>query len=272
MFVFGKDVNMKILLVHADQDLLELLSFVVRRAGFRALLATDRATALQLLAAEHPDLLLLDATLPDPALPDAGGLALLECIRRANDLPVIVLAERFCEPQAVRAFDLGADDYVTQPIAFRALIARMRGLVRRRTSAAPDLPHDTWLRVGSLALNPRQHKATLDGLPLALTVTEFRLLQFLMDNVGCAVPHRVLLKQVWGYEDASASDVIRAAVSRLRRKLKDAADNPPLLRTLPGVGVMLTPGHAPEPDEPRMIDFDALSVSTAHARRLALAA
>src|SRR5215471_3365318 len=104
MFVFTKDVNMKILLVHADQDLLELLSFVVRRAGCRALLATDHATALQLLAAEHPDLLLLDPALPDPALPDADGLALLECIRRANDVPVIVLARRFSEDEAVRAF------------------------------------------------------------------------------------------------------------------------------------------------------------------------
>jgi DNA-binding response OmpR family regulator len=225
----------KILFVDEDRELLELLSFVAQRAGFRPLLAADPATAWQLFTDLRPRAVVLDTMVGDGC-----GLRLLNTIRRSSDVPVIVLSTSDAEDDVVHALELGADDYVTKPIPFRALMARIHAVLRRRQhQPRPTEPVDRWLRVGPLAVNPRTHKATLDGLPLSLTGTEFRLLHLLMDNPGCTVPHQMLLQEVWSSADPTATDVVRAAVSRLRRKLSDASEHPPLLRTIPGVGVIL---------------------------------
>ncbi len=95
------------------------------------------------------------------------------------------------------------------------------------------------LQVGPITLNLPEHRAAKDGQPLDLTVTEFRLLQYLMTHAGVAVRTRAILKQVWGYDDPGGTDVVRVAVHRLRRKIEDDPTRPRLLHTLPGVGVML---------------------------------
>jgi two-component system response regulator RegX3 len=150
-----------------------------------------------------------------------------------------MLSARDSEEDIERALELGADDYVTKPFAFRELVARIQALLRRTCEAQPVKPIDHCLRVGPLALDPRAHKATLDGLPLALTITEFRLLKLLMENADSVVTYGVLLKQVWGYDDPTATDVVRAAVYRLRRKLVEA-NGQPAIQTLHRVGVVLS--------------------------------
>jgi DNA-binding response OmpR family regulator len=225
----------KVLFVDDDRELLELLSFVAQRAGFRPLLAADPSTALQLLGEHHPHLVVLDTMVGN-----GRGLELLSTIRSCSDLPVIVLSTSDSEDDVVQALEQGADDYVTKPLPFRALMARIHAVLRRRgREPLPTDPVDCWLRVGPLAVNSRTRKATLDGLPLALTGTEFRLLELLMDHHGRAVPHQLLLQEIWSSDEPSATDVVRAAVSRLRRKLTDASENPPLLRTIAGIGVIL---------------------------------
>jgi two-component system, OmpR family, response regulator VicR len=243
--------TVKILLVDDDQELLELLSFVVQRAGLRPMVARDGASALKLLDEQRPDLLVLDVRLGD-----GDGLQVLEAVRRCHTLPVIMLSALDSEDDKVRALELGADDYVTKPFAFRELVARIRaGLRKRAPGARPVDPADHWLCVGPLALNPLEHRATLEGLPLLLTVTEFRLLQLLMRHPGRIVPHRALLKQIWGYDDPADTDVVRATVYRLRRKLGESSDQPPLLRTVPGVGVVLQSGPD-QPEAPRPVELD----------------
>jgi DNA-binding response OmpR family regulator len=230
---------MKILLVDDDKGLLELLSYLVQRAGFRPIVAHDGATALQLLTEQQPSLVVLDIRLGDD-----DGLEVLQAVRRASDVPVIMLSSLDSEEDIERALELGADDYMSKPFPFRELVARIQAVIRRTCDARAVAPIDHWVRVGSLALNPREYRVTLDGLPLALTRTEFRLLQLLMENADKVVPHGVLLKQVWGYEDPTATDLIRAAVYRLRRKLvQTCGDQSLLLRTFPGVGVMLQYGR-----------------------------
>jgi DNA-binding response OmpR family regulator len=230
----------KILLVDDDRELLELLSFVVRRAGLRPYVAHDGAGALKLLGDVQPDLVVLDVRLGD-----TNGLDVLKHLRRDHALPVIMLSALDTEDDKVSALDLGADDYVTKPFAFRELVARIRACLRRPPpGAAPSRQPDCRLRVGPIGLNPLDHTATLDELPLALTVTEFRLLQLLMRHPGRVVPHGVLLKEVWGYNDPTDTDVVRATVYRLRRKLGEACDGSPRLRTVPGVGVLLEAGAA----------------------------
>ena len=227
---------MSVLLVDDDRDLVEVVSFAMRRAGLDAVGAHDAPTALELFESRGPSLVVLDLNLGA-----WDGLELLREIRRRSDVPVIILSARDAEEDKVRGLELGADDYVTKPFGHRELIARIRAHLRRhggeaeplaRTGAAP-------LSVGSVTLNPSEHTATKEGRPLNLTVTEFRLLRYLMVNAGTVVPTPTLLKQVWSYDDPTATDVVRVAVYRLRRKLEDTPEDPRLLHTVPGVGIML---------------------------------
>jgi DNA-binding response OmpR family regulator len=231
----------KVLLVDDDRDLVDLLTFVLRRAGFAALAAYDGSTARRLLDAERPDLVVLDV-----GIGAESGFDLLRELRRRSDVPVILLTARGAEDDKVLGLGLGADDYVTKPFSHRELVARIRASLRRAEpreragdDGRPSAPGSV-LRVGPIALDPATHTVTRDGRPIDLTVTEFRLLHVLMARAGIVVPTRTILKQVWGYEDAAGTDVVRVTVYRLRRKLEAGASRH-LLRTVPGVGVMFQP-------------------------------
>jgi two-component system response regulator VicR len=228
---------MNILVVEDDRDLVDLLNFALRRAGFGVQMAHDVPTALRLLEQSHHDLAILDVNLGG-----GSGLEVLKDLRRRSEIPVIMLTGRHAEDDKVLAFELGADDYVVKPFSHRELIARVRAQFRRHGRGVPTpQPVDRQLEVGPISLDVAEHKATKDGRPLDLTITEFRLLQYLMINAGVLVPTRTILKQIWGYDDAGATDVVRVTVYRLRRKIEDQPDRPRLLHTVAGVGVMLKP-------------------------------
>ena len=227
--------NMKLLLVDDDRDLVELLTFALGRAGFAVLAAHDSPAALALLEAEHPDIAVLDVNMGA-----WNGFDLLKELRKRSDIPAIMLTGLDAEDDKVRGLELGADDYLTKPFSHRELLARIRAQVRRLgREAAPPLPVDTVLRVGPLTLDAAEHTVRKDGQALSLTVTEFRLLHYLMAQAGAVAPTRAIMKHVWGYDDVAASDTVRVAVHRLRRKLEDDPAHPQLLHTVPGVGVML---------------------------------
>jgi DNA-binding response OmpR family regulator len=226
---------MNILLVDDDLDLVDLLSYALQRAGFNTVAAQDSPGALKLLDTERPDLAIVELKLGP-----WDGFELLKDIRQRSWLPIVVLSERRAEDDKVRAFELGADDYVTKPFSHRELIARLRANIRRHAPAGPPpTAVSAQLQAGSITLNPAEHAAAKGGQRLALTVTEFRLLHCLMTNAGTVVPTRSILKRVWGYDDPGATDVVRAAVHRLRRKLGVGAADQPVVHTVPGVGVML---------------------------------
>ncbi len=228
---------MRILLVDDDRELVDLLTFAFGRAGFDVLPAYDSPSALHQLEHGQPDLAVLDVTMGR-----WDGFDLLREMRRRSDLPIIMLTARSSEDDKVRGLDLGADDYLTKPFSHRELIARVRANLRRRGHDTPA--RDTAvapLQVGPIDLNPTQHVASIDGRPLDLTVTEFRLLHYLMTNAGTVVPTRAVLKHVWGYDDPGGTDVVRVTVHRLRRKIEPDPGNPQLLHTVPGVGVMIKP-------------------------------
>ncbi|MGH2353440.1 MAG: response regulator transcription factor [Chloroflexota bacterium] len=224
---------MKVLICDDDRDLVELVAFALKRAGFEVVRAHESATALQLIQDEQPDLAVLDVNLGY-----TSGFDLLRQIRRTNQLPVIMLTARDAEEDKVRGLELGADDYVVKPFSYRELIARIRTNLRRHSQDTAPAPPDH-LEVGPLTLNAETHTALKGEQLLKLTVTEFRLLHFLMASAGKVVPTRTLLRQVWGYDDPNGADIIRVTVHRLRRKVEDNPANPHLLLTIPGVGVML---------------------------------
>lgn len=230
---------MNILLVDDDRDLVELLDFALRRAGFVVLSALDTATALDALKFRDPSLVILDVNLGA-----SNGFEFLTSMRQlGNNIPVIMLTARDSESDKVLGLELGADDYMTKPFSYRELVARVRAQLRRAGQWGPPiLPERSELQVGPLVLNAKEHKVTLDGHVIELTVTEFRLLQFLMVNANTSVPFLSILKQVWGYDDPKGTDVVRVTLHRLRQKLEDDPRMPKLLQSVPGVGVILTTG------------------------------
>ncbi|MBI2862806.1 MAG: response regulator transcription factor [Chloroflexi bacterium] len=238
---------MKVLLVDDDRDLVELLAFALRRAGFEVVPAYDRRTALELLKAQGPDLVVLDVTVP----PDSG-FDILRDLRRHSQIPVIMVTARDSDDDKVRALEDGADDYVTKPFSHRELVARIRAHLRRygEETARPAFPQNV-LQVGPLSLNVAEHQVTKDGRPLDLTVVEFRLLHYLMINAGTVVTVRNVLRYVWGYHDPGGTDVARVTMYRLRHKVEDRASNPTLIHTVPGVGFILKAEPPTESGEPK---------------------
>ncbi len=234
---------MNILLVDDDRDLVDLLTFVFQRAGFETIPAYETGAALKRL--NSADIVVLDVNLGRES-----GFELLPELRKRSDVPVIMLTARGSEEDVVKGLELGADDYVTKPFNHRELVARVRTQLRGREPKAAD-PQRTSLTIGPLSLDVPAHTVFKDGRMVTLSLTEFRLLHYLMVHAGSVVASEILLRQVWGYEDAAANDVVRVAVYRLRRKLEDDPSDPQLLETVPGVGIKLrTPeGWSAEPVE-----------------------
>ena len=230
---------MQVLLIDDDQPRVAALTAVLSADGFAVAATQDAEAALALLAQRAPELVLLNARLAD-------GLALdlLYALRRESAAAVIVLVGRGDEDARVRGLEAGADDYVWDPVSPRELAARIRALLRRHEAESPPAV----LRVGPLMLDGVAHTATYDGVPLGLTLTEFRLLQHLMAHAGEVVTLATLLREVWGYRDTSISDVVRTAVYRLRQKLRDDPTDPHLLHTVPGLGFVLRPDPSPSHD------------------------
>ena len=226
---------MKILLVDDDRDLVDLLSFALHRAGMQPLVAFDVPMAMKVFRDGHPDLAVLDVNLGE-----ASGFDLLKDLRHHADIPVIMLTARASEDDKVKGFDLGADDYLTKPFSHRELVARIRARLRpRKEEWAPPPPEVASFEVGDVKMNVREHTVHKGSELVPLSVTEFRLLHNLMTNAGIAVPTRVILKQVWGYDDPDGTDLVRVTIYRLRRKLEDDPVHPRLVHTVSGVGFMM---------------------------------
>jgi two-component system phosphate regulon response regulator PhoB len=221
-----------ILVVDDEQDILTLVAYHLRPEGYRVLTAADGKTAVDLALNERPDLIVLDLMLPE-----MSGLEVLK-ILRGNDAtrktPVILLTARKDEIDRVLGLELGADDYVTKPFSPRELVLRVR-LLLKRASAAPE-PDAERLRYGPFEIDLENHLARVDGHPLNLTLTEFRLLTDLVRARGRVRSRDSLLGEVWGYNNEVMSRTVDTHIRRLRQKLGPAA---PRLGTLRGVGYRL---------------------------------
>ena len=231
----------RILVVDDDPVHVDVVSFLLRRAGWDASAATDPATARRLFAEQNPDLVILDIHLGD-----ADGRDLLRQFRKERpDVAILMLTALTAEEERVRGLELGADDYLCKPFSHRELIARVRALLRRGTREVHEPVPPARMQVGLVVLDPLTHEVTRSGHHVDLTATEFRLLQALMSRPNTLVPIRTLLKEVWGHQDLSAKNVVRVTASRLRAKLDDDALTPHLLQTVRGEGLMFR-GELPQ--------------------------
>jgi len=217
---------MRLLLVEDD----ELVSDAVVRGLSLAGFTVDHVARAQLaraaLKSEHFDLAILDI-----GLPDGNGLALLQELRGGGcATPVLMLTARFTLAEKVRAFEIGADDYLMKPFEQAELVARCRALIRR----ASQLPGGT-LRIGRLAADLAGRQLLLDGAPLELTRREWAVLESLLHNLGRVVAKERLLQALAGWEQDLSANAVETHISRLRAKLGDAAT----IRAIRGLGYRL---------------------------------
>ncbi|HEY7598429.1 MAG TPA: response regulator transcription factor [Candidatus Limnocylindrales bacterium] len=221
---------MKILVVDDDMELLGLIGFALRQAGYLAISANDGDAALAAFEREQPDLVILDVNLPD-----TNGFEVCRRIRAESRTPIMMLTVRSGEEDQVRGLDGGADDYLTKPFSPRTLLARVRALLRR---AEIDRPAP--LAAGDLALDVERQAVSVGGAaPVRLTSLEFRLLQYLLANAGHTIPAEKLTTHVWGYRGVGDRQLLKQLVHRLRQKIERNPAEPEHVVTVAGVGYML---------------------------------
>ncbi len=216
----------RILVCDDEQQILRALRVILRDAGYQALPASTGEEALDVAAVGRPDAAILDLVLPD-----TDGIELCRRLREWTAMPVIVLSAVGDEDAKVRALAAGADDYVTKPFSPRELIARLQANLRR---IEPD-PGETVITAGQLSVDLAARTVTRGTEPVHLTPTEFDLLRMLARNRGRLMTHRDLLVSVWGAGYGEDTQVLRAHIANLRRKI-EPPDGPKVIRTDPGVG------------------------------------
>ncbi|HEY1338276.1 MAG TPA: response regulator transcription factor [Bryobacteraceae bacterium] len=224
----------KILLIEDDTDLFALLRYNLEKEGFSLTGQQTGRGAIELCRQVRPDLILLDIMLPD-----SDGLDICKGIRKDPDLaavPIIFLTARASETDRIVGLEIGANDYVVKPFFVRELIARVK-LQLRGPAAAPA----RLLEAGGLELDVASRQVRLNGEPLALTATEFRLLEFLMTRPGVVFSREQLLNSVWGQDRAITDRAVDVYVLRLRQKIEQDPANPILIHSVRGFGYTFEP-------------------------------
>ena len=216
----------RILVCDDETQILRALRVILRDAGFEALPASDGEEALDVAAVQHPD-----AAIIDLVLPDLDGVEVCRRLREWSQMPIIVLSAVGDEDAKVRALAAGADDYVTKPFGPRELVARVHAVLRRVGEEAEE----PTVTANGLELDLAARLVRRDGAEVHLTPKEFDLLRVLARNRGRLMTHRELLTTVWGPGYGDDTQVLRAHIANLRRKI-EPADGPHYIRTDPGVG------------------------------------
>ncbi|HUT96997.1 MAG TPA: response regulator transcription factor [Dehalococcoidales bacterium] len=220
----------RILIVDDELSILKYLRANLEAEGYEVLMAMDGIQALQTLEAELPDLVVLDIMMPE-----MDGLEVCRRLREWSQLPVIMLSALDDESDKVQCLDLGADDYITKPFGKEEFIARVRAVMRRAEAASPA-PNIPSVKSGDLEINFSKRKVTVKGKEVALTSTEYALLQELTLNAGKVLTYTHLLQKVWGNDYADEREYLHVFVSRLRAKLEADPKNPRYTTTVSGVG------------------------------------
>ena len=231
-------MTIKVLIAEDARDVAEVVAFGVRMLWPECHVTTtaNGEEAIKRFRKERPDLVVLDVSMPPP-----DGFEVCRIIREVSRVPILMLTARHETLDKVRAFDLGADDYLTKPFDDLELLARLRALVRR-ASSLPATP-DPYANTGDFSLDHASHEVRVRGEVVRLTSTEYRLLEELVRHAGTVLPHRHLLEQVWGPGYVGDTHYLKVFVRRLRRKLGDDAERPRYIRTEWGVGYRFLPSR-----------------------------
>jgi two-component system KDP operon response regulator KdpE len=219
----------RVLVVDDEPQILRALRATLHGAGYTVDVAATAEDALIAAAAHPPEAVILDLVLPD-----GNGTDVCRELRSWSDAPVIVLSAVGEERQKIAALDAGADDYVTKPFSVDELLARLRAVLRRRTSE-----HEPVLALGDLRIDVVERVVTTHGKRVKLSPHEFDLLRVLAQNRGKLLTHRALLKEVWGPAYQVEAHYLHVYVSHLRKKIEPDPSSPRYLLTEPGAGYRL---------------------------------
>jgi two-component system KDP operon response regulator KdpE len=218
----------RVLVVDDEAAILRFLKPALEANSYDMTSAGTVADAVKRIAAETPDIVLLDL-----GLADGDGKDVIRRVREWSDVPIIVLSARDREVEKIDSLDLGADDYVNKPFNVGELMARMRTALRHRLQRKSETPV---LRVGDLEVDSLRHRVTRGGSELKLTPKEFELLSFLARHSGRVVTHRQILAAVWGPAHTEDTQYLRVYIGQLRQKIEERPDDPRVVLTEPGIG------------------------------------
>jgi two-component system KDP operon response regulator KdpE len=224
----------RILLVDDEAQITRVLRTGLAAEGYDVRVANDGQSALDLMQAWTPDIVVTDL-----AMPEMDGLELCSRIRKSWQMPIIVLSVKGEERKKVRALDAGADDYVTKPFSMKELSARIRANLRRAPSKddAAEI-----ISVGDFSVDVGAHRASVNGRELRLTPREFDLLAYFARHPHKAINHKTLLTAVWGAESSNQSEYLRVFIGQMRKKIEAEPTSPRYILTEPRVGYRFEPG------------------------------
>jgi two-component system KDP operon response regulator KdpE len=216
------------LVVDDEPQILRFLRTTLRANGFEVGEATTGAQALQRIASDAPEIVVLDL-----GLPDMDGKDVIRSLRQWSDVPIIVLSARAQEAEKVEALDLGADDYVSKPFGVGELLARMRTALRHHLRRKGQPPV---VKSGDLTVDVVRRRVSISDAEIHLTPKEFELLRVLAQNSGKVVTHRQLLQAVWGPAHVEDTAYLRVFIGQLRKKIDTKAGDASFIESSAGVG------------------------------------
>lgn len=231
-----------ILVVDDDENIVKLIVRNLDLDGFQTLEARNGLEALDLLRTSEPDLVLLDVEMPR-----LDGYETLARLRKASDIPVIMLTVRAEDADKVRGLELGADDYLTKPFNPRELNLRIKAVLRR--FEPPERPEDLIVAIDErLQFDQQRRDVIVEGERIGLRPTEYRLLRVLIENAGWALSHESLLTKVWGYEYRDDNHLLRLYITYLRKKIEIDPARPQYIFTNRGLGYRFVDFKRAEPE------------------------
>lgn len=208
----------RILIIEDEQDVVDLLTLNLRKAGFALSTATDGATGLRKAREESPSLIILDLLLPK--MPGLEICKVLKTDIATRQIPILMLTAKAEEIDRIVGLEFGADDYVTKPFSPRELVLRVNAILRR---AKGEVVEEKKLSFGPITVDQSRHQVTVGDRPVRLTSVEFKLLSMLMRRQGRVQARDRLLNEVWGYESAIDTRTVDTHIRRLRKKLGKAS-------------------------------------------------
>lgn len=223
----------KILIVEDESSFSEALSFLLKKEGFEVNVAEDGRTALEIFQNFNPDLILLDLMIPE-----ISGVEVCKTIRQTSQVPIIMITAKDTEIDKVVGLEIGADDYVTKPYSSRELLARIKAVLRRKSSDEPS-ENLGLLEYSNIKMDIDKHLVFVNGISISLPLKEFELLEFLLRNSGRVLTRTQLIDRVWGSDYFGDTKTLDVHIKRLRAKLEDDPGNPKLIHTIRGLGYKL---------------------------------
>ena len=227
-------MNECVLVVDDDREIVRAIAVLLEKEGYQVLKAYDGLQALELAVEKPVQLILMDVMMPR-----LDGLSAVMKIRERKNIPIIVLSAKSEETDKILGLSMGADDYVTKPYNTAELMARVKSQLRRYFSlgaANGTMPDQDILKNGGLLLNRNTKELLVDGEPVRLTATEYKIMELLMEHPGYVFSAEEIYSQVWQEDAYSVENTVMVHIRRIREKIEITPKNPKYLKVVWGIG------------------------------------